>query len=84
MNYRVLLQRSAQKALESLAREARECLFSAIATLSVNPRPPGCKKLMQSDYWRIRVGDYRVVYEIDDSKQLVVILHVGHRRDIYR
>ena len=84
MNYRVLLQRSAQRALESLTREARERIFSAVAALSVNPRPPRCRKLMQSDYWRIRVGDYRAIYEIDDAARVVLVLRISHRSEAYR
>jgi mRNA interferase RelE/StbE len=48
-----------------------------------NPRPPGCRKLAHSEAWRIRVGDYRVIYEIDDSSHAVLVVHVGHRRDVY-
>lgn len=48
-----------------------------------NPRPPSCLKLSGREGWRIRVGNYRVVYEIDDGQQAVTILNIGHRRDIY-
>jgi len=44
----------------------------------------GCNRLTGRDGWRIRVGDYRVIYEIDDERQMITILHIGHRRDVYR
>lgn len=55
----------------------------AIRDLANTPRPPGCKKLVGRDGWRIRVGDYRVIYEIDDSTRIVTVVHIGHRRDVY-
>lgn len=48
------------------------------------PRPSGCKKLKGREGWRIRVGDYPVVYDIDDDAQTALILNIGHRRDVYR
>jgi mRNA interferase RelE/StbE len=51
--------------------------------LAEEPRPPGCRKLQNRDGWRIRVGDYRDIYEVDDE-QLTVTILVGHRRDVYR
>jgi mRNA interferase RelE/StbE len=56
-------------------------LFCAIAD---NPRPPGCIKLRNREGGRIRIGDYRVIYDISDENLIVIILHVGNRRDIYR
>ena len=84
MNYRVLLERSAQKALELLSREVRERIYSALTSLSRNPRPPGCKKLKESNYWRLRVGDYRTIYEIDDAARVVLVLRIAHRSEVYR
>jgi mRNA interferase RelE/StbE len=56
----------------------------SIAGLGEDPRPHGSRKLVGRDGWRIRVGRYRVIYEIDDAQRFVTILHVGHRKDIYR
>lgn len=64
--------------------EVYERVKEVIINLDENPRPSGCKKLTAREGWRIQVGDYRVVYEIDDKAKKVVILHVGHRRDVYR
>ena len=52
--------------------------------LAKNPRPPGCKKLIARDGWRIRVGKYRIIYEIDDKEKVITVLHIGLRRDIYQ
>jgi mRNA interferase RelE/StbE len=60
-------------------------LIRAIDGLAVNPRPSGVKKLRGTrDLWRIRVGDYRVVYRVDDSERLVDVSHVRHRREAYQ
>ncbi|HTG61774.1 MAG TPA: type II toxin-antitoxin system RelE/ParE family toxin [Terriglobia bacterium] len=56
----------------------------AIYALAENPRPPGCLKLSGREGWRIRVSSYRVIYEIGDAQQTVTVLHIGHRRDVYR
>ena len=84
MIYRVTILRRAQKELGALAGEAYTRVRDAIVALAEDPRPPGCLKLTGRDGWRIRIGDYRVVYEIDDSGRTVTVLHVGHRRDVYR
>jgi mRNA interferase RelE/StbE len=55
-----------------------------VEALEADPRPSGCKKLTNSELWRIRVGDYRVVYSIEDAKLVVLVVRVGHRREIYR
>ena len=82
--YRVTILRRAQKELGALAGEAYTRVRDAIGGLAQEPRPPGCLKLTGREGWRIRIGDYRVVYEIDDSGRTVTVLHVGHRRDVYR
>ncbi len=84
MSYDILIRRRAQKELAQLSRDDFERAKESIGNLSGNPRPPGCKKLTGRDGWRIRAGDYRVIYEIDDAGQTVTVLHVGHRRDIYK
>jgi mRNA interferase RelE/StbE len=82
--YTVLILRRAQKELAHLPGVAYEHVRDAIRALGQNLRPPGCLKLTGRDGWRIRVGDYRVIYEIDDEQKTVTILHIGHRRDVYR
>jgi mRNA interferase RelE/StbE len=83
MNYAVSILRRAQKELGQLSSPSFERVCDAIRSLAGNPRPPGCRKLVGRDGWRIRVGDYRVIYAIDDPARTVLVLHVGHRRDIY-
>ena len=84
MTHKVTILRRAQKELARLPAEAYGRVRDAIAGLAQNPRPPGCLKLTGRDGWRLRTGSYRVVYEIDGSEKVVTVLHVGHRRDIYR
>ena len=83
MSYEVLILRRAQKELASLPKADYERVRDAVAALAENPRPVGCKKLVGREGWRIRLGDYRAIYEIDDAHQKVTILHIGHRRDVY-
>lgn len=83
--FQILIERAAEKELKRIAAEFRPKLASAIATLAANPRPPGCRKLVGSENdWRIRVGDYRVIYEIADEIRIVRINRIRHRKDSYR
>jgi mRNA interferase RelE/StbE len=75
--------RRAQKELADLPKADYERVRDALAALEENPRPTGCKKLAGREGWRIRAGDYRAIYEIDDAQKNVTVLHIGHRRDIY-
>jgi len=61
-----------------------QAVFEAIKGLAQNPRPRGIEKVKSTGLWRIRQGDYRIVYAIDDKKSLVIVVRVGHRREIYR
>ena len=83
--YRVLLERGAERDLGRLSTEVHERVVVAIKGLAVNPRPPACRKLTGTkNDWRIRVGDYRVVYEIADEIRIVRINGVRHRREVDR
>jgi mRNA interferase RelE/StbE len=84
MSYAISIQRRAQKELSHLPPGAFEQVREAIRALAHNPRPTGCQKLTVRAGWRIRIGDFRVIYEIDDKKETILVLHIGHRRDIYR
>ena len=84
MSYSIGILRRAQKELAQLPKQEYERIKAAIKNLSQDPRPAGCKKLSGREGWRIRVGDYRVIYEIDDPQQKLTILHIGHRRDVYK
>ena len=83
--YRVLLERGAEKDLSRLSSGMRDRIIAAIQALANNPRPQGCRKLAGSKSdWRIRVGDYRVVYEIADEIRVVRVNRVRHRREVCR
>jgi len=84
MGYSVEFRPSARKALDELPKSDRARIAKAIETLSDNPFGPGRKKLKGTDFWRIRVGDYRVVYNVIQSVLLVVVIRIGHRREVYR
>ncbi len=84
MTYRIEVSRRAAKAVTSLDKPLRRKILAAIEGLAGNPRPAGCKKLPGQEAWRIRVGDYRIIYEIHDQVLLVVVVDLGHRREIYR
>lgn len=83
--YRILLERAAEKDLSRLSAQVHDRVIAAIQALANDPRPPGCRKLAGSkNDWRIRVGDYRVVYEIADAIRVVRVNRVRHRREVYR
>lgn len=83
--YEVYLERTAERDLRKLATESFQRIVAHIRALALNPRPPGCRKITGSkDDWRIRVGDYRVLYEIDDQAKVVRVMRVRHRREAYR
>ena len=83
--YRVFLERAAERDLKKLSVRMHDRVISAIQSLAKNPRPAGCRKLTGADNdWRIRVGDYRVVYEIADTIRVVRVNRVRHRREVYR
>ncbi|MBE6482003.1 MULTISPECIES: type II toxin-antitoxin system RelE/ParE family toxin [unclassified Actinomyces] len=85
MSYRVELSPAAAKQLRKLDAPARRRVRAAIDLLAQTPRPPGAKKLVGGDgEWRVRTGSYRIIYEIADDVLLVLVLTVGHRREIYR
>ncbi len=83
MSYTISVLRRAQKELSELPARAYGRVRDAIRALAENPRPVGCLKLTAREGWRIRVGNYRVVYEIDDRRKRVLVLHIGDRRDVY-
>jgi mRNA interferase RelE/StbE len=83
MSYEVLILRRAQKELADLPKVDYGRVRDAVAALAVDPRAAGCKKLVGREGWRIRTGDYRVIYEIEDAAEKITVLHIGHRRDVY-
>ncbi len=85
MSYQVLIERRARKEISKLPADIQRRVSSAIDGLASEPRPGNCKKLSGShNQWRVRVGDYRILYEVNDNAKQVLIYAVGHRRSIYR
>lgn len=82
--YRVEVQRSAERDLDRLSKMLFDRISARLAALAEKPRPPGAEKLTGLDAFRVRVGDYRIVYEVDDSAEVVVVTRVRHRREAYR
>ena len=81
--YAVIMSRPARKQLNKIEPQTRERLQRAIDALCDDPRPPGVKKLIDQEVWRVRVGDYRVLYEIEDDKLIVVVIAATHRSESY-
>ena len=83
-SYKLLIKRSAAKELERLTLQDRRRISARIQALGADPRPPGGEKLSGEEKYRVRQGDYRVLYVIDDGAQTVTVVSIGHRRDVYR
>ncbi len=82
--YEVFISRKARRSIRKLAAKERPRMFEAIKLLGENPRPTGCKKIRGAERtWRIRVGDYRILYDIEDQVRVVTIEQVVHRKDAY-
>jgi mRNA interferase RelE/StbE len=85
MAYRVEVKLSAIKALATIPNPHRRRIVKAIDGLARHPRPAGCTKLAGADNaYRIRVGDYRIVYQIEDRVLIVYVIRIAHRKDVYR
>jgi mRNA interferase RelE/StbE len=84
--YRIRFKKSAEKEIAKLPNKAISQIKPVIDGLALNPRPPGSKKLesQKEPLWRIRVGDYRVIYLIEEIIKIIEIRKIGHRKDIYR
>ena len=82
--YRLEVSHTAHRQIGRLPSQTEERVNRAIARLVENPRPPGAKKLTARDGYRVRVGDYRILYQVDDGAQVVIIYRVMARRDVYR
>lgn len=82
--YEVRLQPAAIREYRRVQGSLRDRLRSAIDALAVNPRPPEVVKLAGRDDYRVRVGDYRIVYAIDDAERLILVARIAHRREVYR
>ena len=84
MKYSVDVLRSAQKVLEKLSADQQDRVLAVLESLAEVPRPDGCRKLSGRDAWRVRVGDYRVIYEVADDTRQVTVVVIAHRKDAYR
>jgi mRNA interferase RelE/StbE len=85
VSYTLTLKESAQRELDALPERVRSRVEAKIQTLRDEPRPRGCVKMAgTTNEYRVRVGQYRVVYTVDDRTQAVTVIGVGHRRDVYR
>ncbi len=84
MSYRLIVQRSAEREWRGLPPETEARVTAALLRLKDEPRPRGVRKLVNDIGFRLRVGDYRVLYTVDDSARVVVVYAIGHRRDVYR
>ena len=82
-SYNLLIRRPAAKEIEALPPKDRRRVVEKIQALADNPRPPGCEKLSGADKYRLRQGDYRILYEISDRDLIITVVKVGHRRDVY-
>ena len=82
--YTIIIVRSAQKEIRDLDQTVRARTIQALRSLANNPRPSGCRKLVGAqNRWRVRVGDYRVIYEINDADSIVNVIAVRHRSKAY-
>jgi mRNA interferase RelE/StbE len=84
VKYTIYLSKKAQSALDELSDHLAAPIILTIEKLSDNPRPAGCKKLKGQYGYRVRSGNYRIIYDIIDNKLIVEIIAIGHRKDIYR
>ncbi|MEW6032589.1 MAG: type II toxin-antitoxin system RelE/ParE family toxin [Bacillota bacterium] len=83
-SYRIEVRLSAVKEFEAIPKKDLARVTARIQTLTDNPRPPGCEKLSGQQRYRLRQADYRILYEVDDSRQSVTVVKVGHRHEVYR
>ncbi len=83
-HFAIEFKATARKSLERLEKKDQLRIYAAIELLGDNPRPPLSVKIKGSDYLRVRVGDYRILYSIDSGRLIILIIDLGHRREIYR
>jgi mRNA interferase RelE/StbE len=83
MSYKITISRQVLKFLEKINEPYYSAIKASILSLADNPRPQGCKKLKGRDGYRVRAGNYRIIYEITDQELIVEVIALGHRKDIY-
>lgn len=84
MTYRIIIPKAVQKQIDKLANDVQNSIIQSLLNLSENPRPSNSLKMKNNQGYRSRVGEYRILYDIDDKTQAVTLRRVGHRQDIYR
>lgn len=84
MAYQLLIEKKAKKQLAKISEPEFSRIVEAIEKLAFEPRPTGAKKLSGRDGYRIRVGNFRVIYNIQDKKLVILVLEIGHRKDVYK
>jgi mRNA interferase RelE/StbE len=82
-NYKIEISSKAEKSLKKIPKTELKKIIEAIQILSINPYPVGCRKLAGEEAYRIRQGNYRIIYEVEGGKLIILILKIGHRKDIY-
>jgi mRNA interferase RelE/StbE len=83
-SYSVVIKRSAERELRKIPRQDLRRVVTRIQGLAREPRPPGCEKISGQERYRVRQGDYRIVYAVDDGMRTVEVVKIGHRREVYR
>jgi len=84
VKYRIEIKKSAAREIEHIARKDIKPVLEKISSLAENPRPHNCKKLSGQEKYSIRCGDYRILYSIEDAILIILVVKVGHRKDVYR
>jgi len=84
MKYSILISTGGQRQFKKLSQELQRRAQDKILLFELHPRPFGSQKLRDTNFYRIRIGDYRIIYSIDDTKRVITILDIAHRREVYR
>ena len=83
-SYRLRIKRSAEKELRRVPKADLRRVVERMERLATEPRPPGCEKLFAENVYRVRQGDYRILYSVDDEEGAIGVIKIGHRREVYR
>jgi mRNA interferase RelE/StbE len=82
--YSLRIKRSAEKELHRVPKTDLRRIVERMERLAAEPRPPGCEKLFAENVYRVRQGDYRILYSVDDGERVIEVIKIGHRREVYR
>ena len=83
-NYKIQIKPSAKRELFKLPKKDLQRVVNKIRSLSLNPRPSGCEKLSGEEKYRVRQGNYRIIYSIEDQQLIVIVVKIGHRKEVYK